>query len=1062
MASTRKSVGNRSTRRNQLPLLQDSLILNRFFCGLFGMEAFKDLRDYLRLGGHTKQEDWGYDGHHAMFHVLRNKPGCVVPPERLAEYDLRIKDYLGRLNRFRTPRVQLRYFQYLAVLFTEIYLDRLFNDKERFLAELNAFIEQENGILSRSQPTYVPFTGEDLDKLAFWMATGSGKTLIMHINLWQYMHYNENGHDNILLVTPHEGLSRQHLEEFRKSGIAATYYGETDGLAGFRIGTDLSVTVIEITKLREEKQGSGLSVEVDAFGPNNLLFVDEGHRGASGEVWRELRRRLAEDGFTFEYSATFGQIVNGAAKGKCKALLEEYSKAILFDYSYPHFYKDGYGKDYHIVNLKDETNTFNDWMLLSNLMSYCEQCLVYEEQREAFRPYNIEKPLWVFVGHSVTGGRSQQDKDTLTDVQEIVAFFQAFLSEEATWTARIEKVIKNRTGLLNQRGDDLFSKLFPYLKEKRLTSREIYACILQYVFDAQAGEALRAVELKAAPGEIGLRVGWDGTYFGVINIGDAPGLMKLLEQQNIQCEQENITGSLFSGINDPKSKVNLLIGSRKFMEGWDSFRVSSMGLMRIGMGEGSQIVQLFGRGVRLWGKDYSLKRSSALPIDETPPNIHLLETLNVFGVRANYMTEFRDYLNQEGIDTGFEEIILPVRIQEQFLGRGLQVLRLPDDKVFHDEEGVLLEVDPHLWITLDLRPKIEVARSGVDQDVVERTGGEDHADRLRELVPLLDWEDIYFDLLEFKRTKRLYNLGFTPSCLRTIAGDGSYTVLCPPGQLLPSAFEDLQQAHQIAKGVLRKYAAVFYHRRRRAWEEQQLRFQTLTENDPNLSFWGYTLRVKEDVAERVYELIDQADELYRQDVENFPNIHFDRHLYQPLLATDESLSSNPPGLDENEEKFIRGLHDYLQQKHKQLEDKEVFLLRNLTRGRGVGFFEEAAGGDFYPDFILWVIDDSKQWIAFIDPHGLRFAEGGFNDPKIQLHRRLESLEPSLQRWCTQWQVHLTSFILSTSTYEKIRKLFGEEQHSREDFEDYNVLFMEDSNYIRKLFDTLLDETTIKI
>ena len=117
--------------------------------------------------------------------------------------------------------------------------------------------------------------------------------------------------------------------------------------------------------------------------------------------------------------------------------------------------------------------------------------------------------------------------------------------------------------------------------------------------------------------------------------------MKLLEQQNIQCEQENITGSLFSGINDPKSKVNLLIGSRKFMEGWDSFRVSSMGLMRIGMGEGSQIVQLFGRGVRLWGKDYSLKRSSALPIDETPPNIHLLETLNVFGVRANYMAEFR-------------------------------------------------------------------------------------------------------------------------------------------------------------------------------------------------------------------------------------------------------------------------------------------------------------------------------------------------------------------------------------------------------------------------------------
>ena len=73
--------------------------------------------------------------------------------------------------------------------------------------------------------------------------------------------------------------------------------------------------------------------------------------------------------------------------------------------------------------------------------------------------------------------------------------------------------------------------------------------------------------------------------------------MKLLAQQGIPCEQENITGSLFDRINDPQSPVNVLIGSRKFMEGWDSFRVASMGLLNIGKGEGSQIIQLFGRGV---------------------------------------------------------------------------------------------------------------------------------------------------------------------------------------------------------------------------------------------------------------------------------------------------------------------------------------------------------------------------------------------------------------------------------------------------------------------------------
>ncbi|MGQ9561883.1 MAG: DEAD/DEAH box helicase family protein, partial [Candidatus Oleimicrobiaceae bacterium] len=505
--------------------------------------------------------------------------------------------------------IQLKYFQYLAVLFTEIYLDRLFGNRATLLSELNHFVGQEKGKLSPATLRYQPFAEADLSKLAFWMATGSGKTLVMHINLWQYLHYCQGKarHESVLLVTPNEGLSRQHLDELRKSGIAARHYGEAGSTGLFDSGSPL--TVIEITKLTETKRGGGLSVEVDAFGPNNLLFVDEGHRGASGEVWRELRRRLAERGFTFEYSATFGQIVNGASRDKREGLLEEYSKAILFDYSYPHFYHDGYGKDYWITNLKDETDTFNDWMLLGNLLSFYEQYLLYEEHRESFRSYNLEKPLWVFVGHTVTGGKSQEDKEALTDVEQIVAFFDGFLRQRGEWTTRIAMVLRGETGLKNRQDEDIFTGLFPYLKEKGLSPEDIYEDVVRRVFSAQTGERVRAVELKAAAGEIGLRAGADSPYFGVINIGDVAGLMKLLEARGIVREDENITGSLFTRIKDPDSPVNVLIGSRKFMEGWDSFRVSSMGLMNIGKGEGAQIIQLFGRGVRLWGKGLSLKRS---------------------------------------------------------------------------------------------------------------------------------------------------------------------------------------------------------------------------------------------------------------------------------------------------------------------------------------------------------------------------------------------------------------------------------------------------------------------
>ncbi len=1038
-----------SANAGSLPALQERLVLNRFLCHQLGCEDFKSLREKLR----DQREDWDEDGHSHFFHVLRGIGGLKISEDKLAEYDLRIKAHVERMNRFRQPAVQLKYFQYLAVLFTEIYLDRLFNEREQLLADLNEFRRKTGW----EMPT--EFNEGDLSKIAFWMATGSGKTLIMHINLWQYLHYSKGKtqHDNILLITPNEGLSRQHLEEFRKSGIAAQHYGSSEGHPTGLFAEEATVTVIEITKLTERKRGGGLSVEVDAFGLNNLLFVDEGHRGASGEVWRQLRGKLAERGFTFEYSATFGQIVNGASPDKRPALLEEYAKSILFDYSYPHFYADGYGKDYFIINLRDETDTFNDWMVLGNLLSFYEQCLVYAEQGEALRPYNIEKPLWVFVGHSVTGGNSKEDKESLTDVQEIVGFFARFLRNRAQWTDRIKQLLAGQSGLKDPDGKDLFKDLFGYLRNLGRTAEAIYGDIVRRVFHANPGETLRAVELKAAAGEIGLRAGADKPYFGVINIGDVAGLMKLLKEQGIPCEEENISGSLFDRINDPDSTVSILIGSRKFMEGWDSFRVASMGLMNIGKGEGAQIIQLFGRGVRLWGKNRSLKRSKASEPDGAPPHIGLLETLNVFGIRANYMAQFREYLKQEGV-TDFEEVIIPVRVQEEFLQRGLQVLRLPDGRAFEEQEGVVLCLDEDIRVTLDLRPKLEMAQSGADE-AIGKASGEDKAESLKKLMCLLNWERIYFDLLQFRRMKGLHNLSFTVATLKEILQRGNYTVLCSDDQLSPRRFTDLRRVEDIAIGVLKKYITAFYDRQRKAWEREHLQLAPLTCDDPNLR-WNeqdgkpyYTLKIareRQEFLAKVKELVEQGDELYKQDVANFPNIHFDRHLYQPLLLADHRIDTMmPPGLNEGEAKFVRDLRDYLQKNSGQFQGKEIFLLHNLTRGKGIGFFDTKAGEAFYPDFILWVIDGNEQRIAFIDPHGLRMARGGFNDPKIYLHKDLEALSQKLSQ-PSQRQVCLTSFILSTSGYEEVKKAFGMGSHTKEEFHEHHVLFQEDPDYIERL------------
>jgi hypothetical protein len=90
-----------------------------------------------------------------------------------------------------------------------------------------------------------------------------------------------------------------------------------------------------------------------------------------------------------------------------------------------------------------------------------------------------------------------------------------------------------------------------------------------------------------------------------------------------------------------------------------------LGLMNIGATEGAQIIQLFGRGVRLKGFNQTLKRSArtALPDGVTrPKHIEILETLSIFGIHADYMAQFRDFLEEEGLPGDDErlEFFLPV------------------------------------------------------------------------------------------------------------------------------------------------------------------------------------------------------------------------------------------------------------------------------------------------------------------------------------------------------------------------------------------------------------------
>ena len=139
--------------------------------------------------------------------------------------------------------------------------------------------------------------------------------------------------------------------------------------------------------------------------------------------------------------------------------------------------------------------------------------------------------------------------------------------------------------------------------DKQKFADDIYDGILSALFHSKISGAQLHIDIqKGGAEEIGLRVG-NAPYFGVISVGDAKELGKLLQTAGFLCEVKAFgTASLFATINSQDSTINILIGSKKFTEGWSSWRVSAMGLMNVGRSEGSEVIQLFGRGVRCLGQ----------------------------------------------------------------------------------------------------------------------------------------------------------------------------------------------------------------------------------------------------------------------------------------------------------------------------------------------------------------------------------------------------------------------------------------------------------------------------
>ncbi len=267
---------------------------------------------------------------------------------------------------------------------------------------------------------------------------------------------------------------------------------------------------------------------------------------------------------------------------------------------------------------------------------------------------------------------------------------------------------------------------------------------------------------------------------------------------------------------------------------------------------------------------------------------------------------------------------------------------------------------------------------------------------------------------------------------------------------------------------MRKYTDAFYHTHRERWESQQMVYKTLDERDPNLSFGRESegngqyivgiRRSKQELVEKIEDLISDCERLYQKETEELPRLHFDRHLYQPLLieAGDENLKTTPPALNDSEKRFVKDLKDYwLEEKDGRLSGREVFLLRNQSRGAGVGFFESSG---FYPDFILWIKEGEKQHIVFVEPHGMLHAKAYKHDEKARLHERMSEMAERIGERSQRKDITLNSYIISATSYDDLQKRYDDGNWDRNRFADAHILFLERNeqyDYIRRIVENQL-------
>lgn len=493
---------------------------------------------------------------------------------------------------------------------------------------------------------------EFTNRLCLWMATGSGKTLVI-VKLIQLLNYLMKAklipQCPILFLAHQEQLINQlavHISQYNVSH--SDQYIE---LVSLRTNADdLSNDLFSHDKIRvytyrsdlisDGEKDNQINYENYLNNGNWYIILDEAHKGASDSIRQTYYNIMSQNGFLFNFSATFTDNIDHATT--------------CYEYNLSSFIKNGHGKNIYlsqkaINEFKTQGELVEDEqrkIILRALvvLTYIKKLAI--SLKDSGLEYH--NPMLVCFVNSVN--LSSSTKEEKTESSDLVKLFTG-IADFATgkYSANLLSATIDELAKEYQSEDDyLFNSGKVNIDFNMLKAISLQD-ILEYIFNSNSFAT--TIEVKSISGngkELVFKLPTSEQPFALIKIGDTRKWLQdnLANNPLYQINDKTFDNtSAFARLNKKDSSVNMLFGSRSFYEGWDSNRPNVIMYINIGSKDAKKFVlQSTGRGIRLEPIKNKRKRIANLltgnielsdkyksVIDNNPQAISALETLFVMG-----------------------------------------------------------------------------------------------------------------------------------------------------------------------------------------------------------------------------------------------------------------------------------------------------------------------------------------------------------------------------------------------------------------------------------------------